>query len=198
MTNTNNVGDEIRFPLYPTDYPIERNLGCGFRVISSIFIAVACVSLGVLHPLLVVPSLFLVIIIKDSLFRKFMPDWPRQKHFIGELVFTKSELKIVSTDSENIIIPYTSIRECLLFFCFYKNHVQGKGDIEKTGNAGLFILLNDASKYFKFNIPDETGYRAILIQMEELKNLCPYVRLYGLEDTSHILTDDLSRRRVFK
>lgn len=191
----------VEFQLYKTDFNIIRNFGVLNRILGALAIPVLFLGYVFLiptrseiSPLIILVLVFGSILISEYYIRKLLPDWPKQKLFVGTITFYENQI-MVNSDLKNMELQLRECSEMILFYDHYIGYTASSRDIRRNGNGLLYYKNRDEEiSIFKFNISDEEQYDEFKIVTENYKNELPYFKEYLPSEISHILKSDYSDR----
>lgn len=178
--------------------------GCYARIIRSFIVAI--IGVFVLRSLQLPGEtaiiVFIVVLVgllflADKYFRRLYPDWPKTKNYAGTILFGVDEITI-KKNNEQITIPVKNISNLLLFCDHYRGFRNNHRDIERNGNALVYIKSIDGLAHaFKFNIYSKMQFESLNLLTTQYESSVGHYQKYAPAAIPTILTADLKQIRAF-
>jgi hypothetical protein len=201
--NTNK--EQLELNIYRKDFNVQSNKSCLGRILRTIVVIAFLLLFLFFIPREDGVTKFIGFLIfyggmyiGDKYFRRFYPDWPSKEKFIGKMILEKTQIKAIIEGHEEIY-DLNNIQEMVVFHDQYTGYVINRRDLQRNGNALLFLKMNDESfAVLKFNIHTKQEYQSFTETIQHYKTALKYFKEYLPSEISHILKPDLSGRIIYK
>ncbi len=196
--------NSVELNLYRDDINVLSDHGCLARIARSVVVAIITLLVvqslpvsrearGIVFVVLLLSLLF----VTDKYIRRLYPDWPKPSNYAGTITFTLDEITITKPD-ERLAIALTHINTFLLFYDHYCGFRNNHRDIERNGNALVYLKTVDGQMHvFKFNIYSKIQFDAFQALNVQYETTVKDFRKYTTSAIPTILTDDYKNTRSY-